>query len=233
MPYALDDLIPVSALQHALFCERQYALIHLEQQWAENFFTAEGNVLHERVHVEHHESRERFRQEYDLAVRSLEYGIIGKCDLVEILFDSEKNVAKVTPIEFKRGKQKKDDVDRVQLCAQVLCLEEMFKIKIDTGEFYYLQEHRRCEQIIDDQLRNTTTALIERIIQMNTEGKTPKANYSKKKCDNCSLVDICMPKFLGVGSKDVARYVQTQIRINNNECCTETDDVVVVEGDNA
>jgi CRISPR-associated exonuclease Cas4 len=222
MSYSPDELIPISALSHVCYCERRYALIHLESQWAENYFTAEGNVLHERVHTEHHESRKLFRQEYDLAVRSLEYGIIGKCDLVEIFFDNEKNVVKATPIEFKRGKQKKNDVDRVQLCAQVLSLEEMFEIKIDSGQFYYLQEHRRTTQPIDEELRENTIALIERIIQINASGKTPKANYSKKKCDNCSIFDICMPKFLGVGSKDVARYVQTQLRLNNTECSTET-----------
>jgi CRISPR-associated exonuclease Cas4 len=136
--YAEDDLIPISALQHILFCDRQYALIHLEQVWEENRFTAEGRVLHERVHVEHHESRRHFRQEYDMAVRSLSFGLIGKCDLAELWYTENRDIKKVSPVEFKRGREKESDVDRVQLCAQVLCLEEMFGLSIDSGQLYYL-----------------------------------------------------------------------------------------------
>jgi CRISPR-associated exonuclease Cas4 len=211
--YAEDDLIQISALQHALFCERQYTLIHLEQKWEENRFTAEGRVLHERVDAEHHESRRLFKQEYGLAVRSLQWGLIGKCDLVEIWYTKDGNVEKVSPVEFKRGKKKPNDTDRVQLCAQVLCLEEMFGVTIECGQFYYLQEHRRTNEIIDVSLREKTTMLIERIMSIREAGETTAAKYEKRKCDNCSLLDWCMPKSAGAGRKRVYRFIKTQLRI--------------------
>ena len=211
--YTEDDLVPISALQHALFCERQYSLIHLEQQWEENRFTAEGRVLHERVDAEHHESRRLFKQEYGMAVRSLRWGLVGKCDLVEIWYVKDKNVEKVSPVEFKRGRKKADDTDRVQLCAQVLCLEEMFGIPIEGGQFYYLQEHRRTGEVIDATLREKTATLIERVMSIRETGKTAAAKYEKRKCDNCSMVDLCMPKSAGAGHKRVDRFIQTQLRL--------------------
>ncbi|MFP3089958.1 CRISPR-associated protein Cas4 [Treponema sp. TIM-1] len=219
--YSEDDLIPVSSLQHILFCERQYALIYLEQVWQENRFTAEGKVLHERVHVEHHESRRSFKQEYDMAVRSLEWGLIGKCDLVEIWYLENKKAKKISPVEFKRGREKESDVDLVQLCAQVLCLEEMFGLAIDQGQLYYLQEHRRNDVCIDEILRKKTTALIDRIRTLRETGVTPGAEYEKRKCDNCSLVDMCMPKSTGTKNKQVNRFMQTQLQIMRKACETE------------
>ena len=208
-----DDLIPISALQHAMFCERQYALIHLEQEWEENRFTAEGRVLHERVDAEHHESRKLFKQEYGMAVRSLQHGLIGKCDLVELWYSKDGNIEKVSPVEFKRGKKKTDDIDRVQLCAQVLCLEEMFGVIIDGGQFYYLQEHRRTNEVIDTPLREKSFVLIERIMRIRETGETTAAKYEKRKCDNCSLFDLCMPKSVGVGNKKVDRFIKTQLNL--------------------
>ena len=211
--YTEDDLVQISALQHALFCERQYALIHLEQVWEENRFTVEGRVLHERVDAEHHESRRLFKQEYGMAVRSLRYGLIGKCDLVEIWYNNDGIAEKVIPVEFKRGKKKSDDTDRVQLCAQVLCLEEMFNVKIDTGQFYYLQEHRRSNEVIDTPVREKTAALIERIMMIRETGKTSAAKYEKRKCDNCSMMDLCMPKSAGAGRKQVSKFIEDQLQL--------------------
>ena len=211
--YTEDDLVPISALQHALFCERQYALIHLEQLWEENRFTAEGRVLHERVDAERHESRRLFKQEYGMAVRSLECGLIGKCDPVEIWFVKNGSVEKVSPVEFKRGRKKADDYDRVQLCAQVICLEEMFNITIESGQFYYLQEHRRTNEVIDEPLRKKTAGLIERIMMIRETGETAAAKYEKRKCDNCSMLDWCMPKSTGAKYKQVNRYMENQLRL--------------------
>ena len=211
--YAEDDLIQISALQHAMFCERQYSLIHLEQQWEENRFTAEGKVLHERVDAEHHESRRLFKQEYGMAVRSLQWGLIGKCDLVEIWYTKDGNVEKVSPVEFKRGRKKAGDTDRVQICAQVLCLEEMFGITIECGQFYYLQEHRRTKEILDTPLREKTKVLIERIMEIRKTDGITAAVYDKRKCDNCSMMDSCMPKSVGTGHKQVDRYIKTQLKL--------------------
>jgi CRISPR-associated exonuclease Cas4 len=227
--YAEDDLIPISALQHALFCDRQYALIHLEQVWEENRFTAEGRVLHERVHAEQHESRRFFRQEYDMAVRSFDLGLIGKCDLAEIWFSQDRKIKKILPVEFKRGREKESDVDRLQLCAQALCLEEMFGVGIDAGQLYYLQEHRRKDLVIDESLRGKTAALIERVRTLRDAGVTPGAEYQKRKCDNCSLVDRCMPKSTGTENKKVNRFIQTQLRLMRKTCETEDEHVRQVE----
>jgi len=220
--YTEDDLIQISALQHALFCKRQYALIHLEQQWEENRFTAEGKVLHERVDAEHHESRRLFKQEYGMAVRSLQYGLIGKCDLVELWYAKDRSVEKVSPVEFKRGRKKADDTDRVQLCAQVLCLEEMFGITIEGGQFYYLQEHRRMNEAVDAPLREKTIALIEQIMKIRDAGETVTAKYEKRKCDNCSMIDWCMPKSAGAGQKKVSRFIQTQLRFLEKDSAETT-----------
>ena len=210
--YSEDDLIQISALQHALFCERQYSLIHLEQVWEENRFTAEGRVLHERVDAEHHESRRLFKQEYGMPVRSLQWGLIGKCDLVELWYDKTGTVEKMSPVEFKRGKKKADDIDRVQLCAQVLCLEEMFGTTVEHGQFYYLQDHRRTTEAIDAPLREKTIALIDRLMVIREAEEIATAKYEKRKCDNCSLVDLCMPKSAGAGKKQVRRYIEAQLR---------------------
>jgi CRISPR-associated exonuclease Cas4 len=216
--FAEDDLIPISSLQHALCCERQYALIHLEQLWEENRFTTEGRILHERVDVEHHESRRLFRQEYGMAIRSLQWGLIGKCDLVEVWFSSGAVVQRVSPVEFKRGREKESDVDRVQLCAQGFCLEEMFDIPVDSGQLYYLQEHRRTNVIIDEKIRNTTAELIRKTRALWESGVTPVAEYEKRKCDRCSLIDLCMPKNAGKG---VDKFIQTQVRLMKKTCAEE------------
>jgi CRISPR-associated exonuclease Cas4 len=212
-----DELIQISALSQVCYCERRYALIYLEQAWEENRFTAEGEVLHERVHTEHHESRGSFKQEYAMAVRSLEWGLIGKCDLVELWFENNE-IQKVSPVEFKRGREKENDVDRVQLCAQALCLEEMFRIAVEQGQIYYWKEHRRKDVSLDADMRKKTTAMITHIRQIVESGKTPQAAYSKRKCDNCSVVDICMPKSIGSGGKSVASYLETQLRWVEKTC---------------
>jgi CRISPR-associated exonuclease Cas4 len=209
--YAEDDLIPISALQHLLFCARQYALIYLEQIWEENRFTAEGKVLHERVHAEHHESRRFFRQEYNMAVRSLEWGLVGKCDLVELWYGEDKNLKRAVAVEFKRGRQKESDIDRVQLCAQAMCLEHMFGVVVKTGQLYYLQEHRRTDINIDEALREKTAGLIKQIRTISETGITPLPEYERRKCDNCSIVDMCMPKSVGGEGKRVQSFVRKQL----------------------
>jgi CRISPR-associated exonuclease Cas4 len=205
-----EELIPISALQHVLFCERQYALIHLEQLWEENRFTAEGRVLHERVDEVRHESRKDSRVEFGLSVRSLQNGLIGKCDLVEFEERENEIYKKIIPVEFKRGRSKADDYDLVQLCAQALCLEEMFSLQIGLGQIYYLQEHRRTTVTITETLREKTLGLVDMITEIRKSGVTPAASYKKEKCDRCSLVDKCMPKILKRRGS-INQYVTEQI----------------------
>ena len=210
------DFTPLSALQHVLYCERQFALIHLEQIWVDNRFTAEGEVLHKRVHRERAENRKKFREEYGMAVQSKKYGLTGKCDLVEMWFSDaaiyrgkpSAHPDQINPVEFKRGKNKVSNVDKVQLCAQAICLEEMFDASISNGQLYYFSEHRRTTVDITDALRKETIELAERCKSIIKSGKTPHAVYEKKKCDNCSLVDICMPNYT---AKSVHKYVQREL----------------------
>jgi CRISPR-associated exonuclease Cas4 len=210
-----NDLTLISALQHILFCQRQFALIHVEQIWAENRFTAEGEVLHERVHREHAENRKHFREEYGMEVRSVKYGLTGKCDLVELWFNAEckTQLERINPVEFKRGKKKETNVDKVQLCAQAICLEEMFGVSIFSGQLYYFSDHRRTTIDFTEPLRKETIELAEKCKNIIESGKTPLAVYEKKKCDNCSLIDICMPSYT---NKNVAKYIANECQALKN-----------------
>lgn len=216
--YSEDDLLPISSLQHVLFCERQFALIHVEQIWAENQFTAEGRVLHERVDVEGHESRRLFRQEYGMAIRSLEYGLIGKADLVELRLRPEGGVAEAIPVEFKRGKDKENDCDRAQLYAQALCLEEMLGTRALRGEFYYLGSHRRTSVEFTADIHDATLSAISRARSILDSGSTPTAEYDRNRCDRCSLVDACMPACVGIRSKRVDAFVRSELASIRKEC---------------
>jgi len=207
--YSEGELLPISALQHILFCERQYALIHIEQVWAENMYTAQGTVLHKRIDAVHHESRGNNKSEYGLAIRSLEYGLIGKADVVEFVKVGD-GYSLIKPVEYKRGHKKQENWDNVQLCAQALCLEEMFNLRIFEGEIYYLQNHRRTTVFFDDELREETLSIIERGFEIRKSGRTPLVFYQSKKCDRCSLLDLCMSKVFNPKSQDVSLYIHNQ-----------------------
>jgi CRISPR-associated exonuclease Cas4 len=166
--------------------------------------------LHERVHRERIEKRKKFREEYGMAVQSKKYGLIGKCDLVEIWFE---DVQKVNPVEFKRGKNKETNVDKVQLCAQAICLEEMFGVSIFSGQLYYFNDHRRTTIDFTEPLRNETLELAQKCKNIMESNKTPIAFYEKKKCDNCSLIDVCMPSYT---AKSVQKYIQKELKLCEN-----------------
>jgi CRISPR-associated exonuclease Cas4 len=214
----MDDefFIPVSALQHMLFCERQFALIHVEQMWRENQFTAEGRILHERVHQEGHESRRTIRQEYGYKIRSLKYGCIGVCDLVEIQIENKKPIC-VTPVEFKRGHSKTSNIDLVQLCAQALCLQEMFGMEVGYGQMYYFKEQRRKTIEFDDTLIALTVSLMQKCKDYIERRVTPRAIYDPAKCNTCSLFDLCGPKSFGSGGKNVRRYIAHLLEVMQTE----------------
>ena len=190
--YDTDDLIQLSALQHIVFCPRQCALIHNEQVWSESMLTAEGRLMHERVHDEKRESRRDVRIEYGVPLRSLRLGIIGKADVIE--FHRLEGGSWVPfPVEYKRGKPKRDDSDKVQLCAQALCLEEMLDVHITEGALFYGRTRHRLDVVFDDSLRSETEGIALRTHDLIASGKTPPPVYSKR-CDRCSLVEICLPK---------------------------------------
>lgn len=201
-----DELFPLSALQHFLFCPRQCALIHVEQIWEENRFTAEGTVLHERVDEEHRERRRMSRTEYSMPVRSLALGVSGICDVVEFQVRSDKSYESVVPVEYKRGTNKETDMDRVQLCAQAICLEEMMGVVVTEGHFYYLKDHRRTRVEMTGELRQTTVTTATNVRELLESQRTPRPIYVHAKCDRCSLIDLCLPKSTGVS---VREYLET------------------------
>jgi CRISPR-associated exonuclease Cas4 len=188
-----DQLLPISALQHLIFCERQCALIHVERLWAENQFTVEGRHLHDKAHDGKSETAAGVRIARGLWLKSNRLGITGQADVVE--FHRDKLIV---PVEYKRGKPKKDDSDRVQLCAQALCLEEMTSTQIESGHLFYGTRKRRTVVTLDDALRDVTKAKIDQFRHMVENHITPTAQRQPK-CDKCSLLDLCMPGALRFG----------------------------------
>ncbi len=186
-----QNYIALSALQHFAYCPRQFALIHLEQVWADNFFTAHGNLLHERVDSCEPEQRGNVRFERGVAAISHELRINGKLDLLEV---EGKPPTNYFPVEYKRGKPKLEYWDKIQLCAQALCLEEMRNVKIEEAALWYWQVRKRELVLIDDVLRNATLAAIDGAHALLASGKTPSPIDDKKRCKACSLVDLCEPK---------------------------------------
>lgn len=184
------DFIMLSALQHYAYCPRQFALIHVEQAWEENRFTAEGNLLHERVDTGVAETRKGVRSERSVLLRSERFGLTGKMDLLEIV---DGDPPTFFPVEYKRGKPKLEDWDRIQLCAQALCLEEMRDISIAEGAIWYWEVRRREPILLDEGLRETTTQVIEGARQILLSGKTPAPTLNKKRCRACSLSELCQP----------------------------------------
>ncbi len=189
-----NRLLPISALQHLLFCERQCALIHIEGLWVENRLTAEGRLLHERAHEAPAETRAGVRIARGLDLRSLRLGLVGKSDIVEFRLTSGKRVP--FPVEYKRGKPKAHDADRVQLCAQALCLEEMLGVDVSAGALYYGVTRRRLEVTFDAHLRELTAATAQRLHSLIGDGRTPRA-VRQPKCDHCSLIGVCLPDSTG------------------------------------
>jgi CRISPR-associated exonuclease Cas4 len=202
MSYSYDDLLPLSALQHYIYCPRQCALIHLEQQWTENRFTAEGRAQHDRVDRPEHETRDGIRYEYAVLLRSLELGLIGKADAIEFHED------KVFPVEHKRGRPKPTHCDLVQLCAQALCLEETIGVEIGEGAIFYGLPRRRLPVEFTPELRAETQRTAAGLHKLIASGKTPAAEYEKKKCEACSLIEICMPK----KHRTVSAYLKEALR---------------------
>ncbi len=207
-----DELLPISALQHLSFCERQWALIHLEQVWSENVFTAEGRNLHEKTHEADCENRPGLRIVRGLRLRCLRLGLVGQADVVEfhkaeagVSLDGPEGLWRPFPVEYKRGKAKPDNCDRVQLCAQAMCLEEMLGAEVREGALFYGRPRRREVVELTPELRGETESLAARLHELHAAGRTPKARYGPK-CKSCSLLEVCLPKITGI-DKDIAHYL--------------------------
>lgn len=184
-----SDLLPLSGLAHLLFCERRWALIHLERIWEENQFTAEGRVLHEKVHEGGAELRESVRIERGLPLRSLRLGLVGQADVVEFPPPPEPPF----PVEYKRGRPKPDESDAAQLCAQALCLEEMLGMAIPSGALFYGKPRRRVLVEFTPELRLVVEQAARRMHELSLSGVTPPGRYEKK-CRGCSLHELCLPR---------------------------------------
>lgn len=213
----MESYLLISGIQHYLFCPRQWGLIHIEHQWAENSFTVEGDVLHSRVH----DSDSSFKRGELLSLTSMRVsserlGIEGVCDAVEFRSASDgvelfgrSGKWMVMPVEYKRGGTKRDECDIMQVVAQALCLEEMFGCRIERGAIYYGKTRSRDYFEIDDDLRKRLISTVEEMHRFYDRHCTPKARRTKK-CSNCSLLDICIPSIFE--DQSVSEYVQSHIK---------------------
>lgn len=196
-----EDYRQLSELQHFAFCRRQWALIHIEQQWEENYKTVDGSIMHERVHdASKSESRGDVLTIRGMRVHSHRLCVTGVCDVVEfhrdeihgIAIHGKKGLWRPIPVEYKRGKPKEDDSDRLQLCGQAMCLEEMLCCEIPEGILYYGEPHRRQQIDLTAELRKTVTQYLTEMNDYYQRGYTPLVK-TKRGCQSCSLKDICLP----------------------------------------
>lgn len=215
MYYQEEDYLMLSGIQHFLFCRRQWALIHIEQQWAENVRTVEGAITHKNAH----DAGLKTRRGDILTIRALrvhsaELGFSGECDVVEfrqvadgIPLIGEEGLWVPYPVEYKRGSPKKNLCDEAQLCAQAMCLEEMLCCQIPEGALYYGEKRRRHVVELTSHLRETVRDAAEEMHRLYTRGYTPKVKPSKS-CGACSLKDLCLPELMR--RSDVRTYMMQE-----------------------
>ena len=199
--YEEDEFLMLSGIQHFAFCRRQWALIHIEQLWDDNYRTVDGTIFHEVTHDDKFvESRKGVLITRGLKIFSKELGLSGNCDVVEFHSDehgiSLKGRADTYlpyPIEYKRGKPKEDEIDELQLCAQAMCLEEMLLCHIPEGALFYGETRHRVQVEFRDELRDKVIQYAKEMHSLYEKGYTPKVKTSKK-CKSCSLENQCLPK---------------------------------------
>lgn len=217
MVYRECDFLQISGIQHFMFCRRQWALIHIEGLWAENLRTVNGEIFHERAHDPSlSEKRGELITVRALRVFSAELGISGECDVVEFRRDDESG-AKLrgregrwmpTPIEYKSGSSKAGDADRLQLCAQAMCLEEILGVEIELGYMFYGETHRREKVYINDELRKAVKDAVSEMHGYMNRGYTPKVKTGRF-CSACSLKELCLPALCK--NKSAAEYIDSAI----------------------
>ena len=215
--YTPDDLLPLSGIQHFLFCRRQWALIHIEQQWKENALTAEGRIMHQRADDPFFtETRNGVITARSVPIASYRLGLSGVCDVVEFTASPEgvklpgrDGLYLVAPVEYKRGKEKRDPCDEAQLCAQAICLEEMLSVTIPRGWLYYGETRHRVEVELTAELRGLVREMSEEMHAYFSRGYTPRVKTSKA-CRSCSLADVCLPN-LQEKVMPASKYIKQQI----------------------
>lgn len=196
-----DDFLQLSGLQHFVFCRRQWALIHVEHQWTENYYTVDGNFFHERAHDGSlSEKRGDTLTTREMPIFSRVLGVSGKCDVVEfhrcedgIPLQKQEGLWRIYPVEYKRGKPKEHDADQLQLCCQAMCLEEMLATVIPEGALFYGETRRRLTVLFTPELRETVRADLAEMHDLFARKYTPKVRPTKA-CGNCSLSEVCLSK---------------------------------------
>lgn len=216
MIYGEEDFLQLSGLQHFKFCRRQWALIHIENQWAENFRTTDGAILHENAHNgDFTESRGNLIITRDMRIFSRILGVSGACDVLEfhrgengIPLKGKKGLWQPYPVEYKRGRPKETSMDALQLCGQAMCLEEMLCCEIPKGALYYGEPRRRTEVVFTPELRQEVRSLTSEMHDLYNRGYTPKVKPTKS-CNACSLKEVCLPKLMR--SRSVTDYLRREM----------------------
>lgn len=219
MIYGDDDLLLLSGLQHYRFCRRQWALIHIENQWTENFRTTDGAILHENAHNSAlSERRGDLLVTRDMRIVSRTLGVSGACDVLEfhrgtagVPLQGKEGLWQPYPVEYKRGKPKEGTEDTLQLCGQAMCLEEMLCCPVPRGALYYGEPRRRTEVVFTPALRQEVRTLLEEMHALYRRGTTPKVKPSKR-CQACSLKELCLPRLMK--SRPVADYLRRVMEVD-------------------
>lgn len=215
--YTEDDFLTISGIQHFAFCRRQWALIHIEQAWEENLLTMQGNLMHQRAHDDGlHERRGDTLIVRGLAIHSSVLGLSGKCDVVEFHKNAkghplvgEDGLWREVPVEYKRGSSKTSDADRLQLCAQALCLEEMLGSDVPHGYLFYGKTKTREEVKFGAELRQNVADMVEEMHRLYKKSYTPRIKPFSA-CRSCSLHEICLPKATAISS--VESYMTSRLK---------------------
>lgn len=222
MEYQEDDFLLLSGIQHFVFCKRQWALIHIEQQWQENLRTVEGAILHEKTHdTGIKEKRGNLIISRGMGVFSRTLGITGACDVVEfhkfrdgVTLYGREGTYQPVPVEYKRGKPKQDNADVLQLCAQAMCLEEMLLCTISEGFLYYGEPKRRTKVVLDEETREEVIRICREMHELYDKRYTPKVRATKA-CKACSLKELCLPKLCkNPSALDYMRKTIAEIEVN-------------------
>lgn len=219
----MEDYLMISGLQHFAFCRRQWALIHLEQQWEENILTVQGQIMHKKAHSETTEVRGDKIITRSLRVCSHSLQITGICDIVEfnknadgISLYGHTGLYSAVPVEYKRGRPKQHNADALQLCAQAVCLEEMLCCSIPKGYLFYGEKRSRTEVIFDNTLRSELVATLTEMQQLYKRGHTPIVKVADK-CKACSLQNICLPVLMKKHSSSAKSYISKTLTSNGGD----------------
>lgn len=216
MEYNEEDYLLLSGVQHFKFCRRRWALIHVENLWAENYRTVDGSIMHKNAHDKSfHESRRDVVTVRGMNISSRTLGLSGECDVLEFLraesgipLKGREGLWQPFPVEYKRGKPHSKSGDALQLCAQAMCLEEMLCCDIPKGALYYGELHHRQPVEFTDEIRSEVETCVMEMHQIHERGNTPKVKPTKS-CNACSLKELCLPKLMQ--KRSVATYIRQHL----------------------